>query len=221
MKIRLSLTLPITALALALSPIKAIADGGALDELSAQIESSSAPAVNQLTQPRQAATQTGTQRPYYEEWSKRSTPNPINTASGRINSTLDTNRFIDPITGRIDGVIEGVTGRVNGAINKTLDGLLSPVDRAIDGAFDKVDGYIDKTIASIMAPVDNAINDVMSSIDGWIENWIGDKLGGVIDEATGGLFGSIFGNGKKIESKSGLRPHLSALIYYHSNLFSS
>ena len=221
MKIRLFLALPVAAFALALSPIRAIADDGALDELSAQLESSNsipvnsgaAPTVNNLTQPRQAA-QTGTQRPYYEEWNSIDPPNPINTASGRIDSTLDTNRFIDPVTGRIDGVIDGVTGRVNGAINKTLDGLLSPVDEAIDGTFDKVDGYIDKTIASIMSPVDNAINDVMSSIDGWIENWIGDTLGGAIEEITGGLFGGIFGGGKKIKVEPAYDPisPLSSII---------
>ena len=220
MTMRLFLALPAAALALILLPVRAIADGGALDELSAQLEgnntainSASTPAINNLTQPRQAA-QTGTQRPYYEKWNDIEPPNPIDTASGRLDSTLDTNRFIDPVTGRIDGVIDGVTGRVNGAINRTLDGLLSPVDEAIDGAFDKVDGYIDQTIASIMAPVDNAINSVMSSIDGWIENWIGDTLGGAIEDVTGGLFGGIFGNGKKIKVEPAYDPisPLSSII---------
>ena len=203
------LTLPIATLMLAMSPVVTFADSGALNELTTQLESSSgasgstfvdggpAPTINHLTQPitqpqsaqNSPATQAGPQPPYYEQWNDLNPPNPIDTFSDRLDTTLDTNRFIDPITGRIDGVIEAVTGRVNGAINKTLDGLLSPVDKAVDGAFDKVDGYIDKTIASIMAPVDNAINDVMSSIDGWIESWIGDTVGAVIDDVTGGLLG--------------------------------
>ena len=154
------LTLPIATLMLAMSPLVTFADSGALDELTTQLESSSGasgstfvddgptPTINHLTQPttqsqsaqNSPTAQTGTQPPYYEQWNDLSPPNPIDTFSDRLDTTLDTNRFIDPITGRIDGVIEGVTGRVNGAINRTLDGLLSPVDEAVDGDFDKVDG---------------------------------------------------------------------------------
>ena len=222
--------LPIFTVVVVLAPICAIANDGTLDEMAAQIESTGtatgngfAPGAPTITlddlrqaQSEQAAAQTATntQQPYYEQWNDIDPPNPIDTASGRINSTLDTNRLIDPVTGRIDGVIDGVTGRVNGAINRTLDGLLSPVDGAIDRTFDNIDDYIDKTIASIMAPVDNAINDVMSSIDGWIEDWIGDTVGGVIDEVSGGLFGGIFGSGSKIEVEPAYDPisPLSSII---------
>ena len=236
MKMKRFLTLPVAALVLALAPIRAFADNGALDELSAQIQNNGAAysktfveggptlTLNDLTQARTAqsgkASQTGTQQLYYEQWNDVEPPNPINTVSDRIGATTDSNRFIDPITGRIDGVIDGVTGRVNGAINKTLDGLLSPVDEAVDGAFDQVDGAIDKAIASIMAPVDDIINDIMAGIDQKIESWVGDvfsedgAVGGIINDVTGGLFGGIFGSGGKIEVEPAYNPtsRLSSII---------
>ncbi|MFK8185200.1 MAG: hypothetical protein AB8B99_17650 [Phormidesmis sp.] len=205
--------LPIATIVLALSPISAFANSGALDELSRQITGTST-AGNSFVEggptltlddlrKAQAAqnsftAQENTQQPY---WSNATTPpNPINTVSARIDTTLDPNRLIDPVTGRINGAIDGVTGRVNSAINRTLDSLLSPVDTAINGAFDQVDTVIDTTIASIMAPVDNIINNVMAGIDRQIESLLGGLLEGeggidsVLNEVTGGVFSGIFGN---------------------------
>lgn len=204
----------LSIMAASLVPTQAIAT--TLDEISAQIESNGfvAGAGGQpnitLDDLRTAQSETPTQQP--RQITTGSRPDPIGSASSGINRTLDTGRLIDPITGRIDGAIDGVTGRVNGAIDRALNGLLSPVDGAIDGVFGKVDGVINNAIASVMAPVDKVINDLMASLDKQIENLLGGLLGddgavgGVIDEATGGIFGGIFGGGGRNTVEAAYNP---------------
>lgn len=221
------LPLPIATLVLAMSPLSAIADSGALDELTQQLQSTGSVAdpsfVNEISTTADAPLSTGTALPtssfvegaltvttedladaQSSQWQSIPPPNPIDTTSERIDSTFDPDRLIDPVTGRIDDTIDGITGRVDSAINQTLNSLLSPIDEAVDGAFDAVDSIIDDAIESIMAPVDDVINSVMASIDSTIESLlggvigeVGDVVGGVVDDVTGGLFGDVFGSGEQ------------------------
>ena len=187
----------------ALIPMQAMAQT-TLDEMSAQLESNSfapgeggQPSItlgdlresqNQPTQPTRQSNAGGR-------------PDPIGNASNGINRTLDTDRLIDPVTGRIDGTVDQISGKVNGAIDRALNNFLSPIDGAIDDTFGKVDGVIDGVIANIMSPVDGIINDIMSSIDKQIDNLLGGILGeaagGVLDDGPGDLLSGLLGGGNK------------------------
>ena len=197
---RFRLFLATTVLSLLL-PGVAIAQS-ALDDMSSQVEAlETHEAQSEL--PSGQIAETG-QRSFQTQGFTQSRPPDVwgNATSG-IEETLDTSRIIDPITGRIDSAVGRVEGSVNNGINRALNGILSPVDSAIDKALGSVNGAIDKGIAKIMNPVDDAINSVLDGIDakitevldGIFGKAVEDAAGGILDEATGGLFGGIFGGG--------------------------
>lgn len=214
----------------ALTPSRAIAQS-TLDEMSTQLESSNsfAPGAGgrpTITLEELRATQAEETRaridpPDYRVPSTAGPrPNVLGTVSDGISNTVDTSRFIDPVTGRISGAVDGISSRFNSAIDRVLNGFLSPIDGAIDGVFDRADVAIDQAIANIMSPVDDAIDSIMASIDGYIDDLIGGlfeqdgAVGGILDEATGGIFGGIFGGGgrNKVEPQYNPNSPLSSIV---------
>lgn len=165
-------------------------------------------------QPPNSAAKTTQQNVPTQNYTQSRPPNVWGNAQGGVNEILDTDRIIDPITGRIDSSVGRLKGSVNNGINRALNGILSPVDNAIDNALGSVNGAIDRGIASIMSPVDDAINNALDGIDAKITEFLDgifgkaveDTLGGVLDEATGGLLGGIFSGGGKIKVEKAYNP---------------
>jgi hypothetical protein len=195
-----------------LLPRLAIAQS-ALDDMSAQIESNSAAGqsensqdlLEQLREAQSAPAAAPSSNTPSQGFVAGDRPNIIETTSNGVGDILDTRRLIDPITGRIDSAVGQVTGSVNGGIDRAIDGIMSPVNGAIDKALGGVNGQIDRAIASVMSPVDEAISNVMDGIDkqitelldGIFGKAVEDTVGGVVDEATGGLFGDLLGGGSR------------------------
>lgn len=128
-------------------------------------------------------------------------PNVIGNTGDGIGRVVNSDRFIDPITGRISGTIDRVTGKVNDSIDRALSGVLSPIDDAIQRQIGSVEDMIDRGIARVLGPVDKAIEGVVGGIESKIDEWLGglfgdaveDAVGGVLGEATGGILGGLLG----------------------------
>jgi hypothetical protein len=213
----MKLTLGLLVGLCALVPDAALAQS-ALDEMSAQIVESGSFAPGEGGRPtitledlREVQSQpVPTGQPPSTQSGSSSPPDVWGNASSGISQTLNTDRLIDPVTGSIDRAIGGVTGSINNGIDRALSGILSPVDAAIDRTLGGVNSAIDQAIANVMAPVDQVINNVMAGIDQEINRLLDgffgsaeEAVGGVIDEATGGLLGGILGgaNGSRSVEK--------------------
>ena len=198
-------------------PSFAQSSDGALSELSKELQSLQSGSNAEETIPQQAGSvdpsaETGAvpQNSFVPSQQRYEVPDVIGNTEGGIGRIVDPNKYIDPITGRINGSVDRVKGKINESIDRALSGALSPIDDAIQRQIGSVEDMIDENIAKVMRPVDDAIEGVVSGIENKIDKWLSDLFGdaveevagGILDEATGGLLGGLLGGGNRSVEKA-------------------
>ena len=157
-----------------------------------------------------AETGVTTQNSFVPSQQRYEVPDVIGNTEDGIGRIFDSGRYIDPITGRINGTVDRVKGKINSSIDRALAGALSPIDAAIQKQIGSVEDMIDANIAKVMRPVDDAIEGVVSGIENKIDKWLSDLFGdaveevagGVLGEATGGILGGLLGGGSRSVEKA-------------------